>query len=396
MLGRPPGRGRIRQKVQGRVVRPDRLQLVRGRGVTIEAGRETLDVASRDEPVQRLPRTGGGIGAATQRGRFGRDGAEIPQAAMQQGRERPKRERFVRMAPLRPARGQQLGERGDGRRWQDDPMGYRRLGRRVGLVGRPLRTGIGCGGMETPLRRGPALGGPVGARGGDRCDKPGPPQGAGQRILSVGIPGSEQRAEPGPSGHLHEHRRAAGDKPGAAGGATPGLQHRIGHQAPAILRGRRAAPAWARARGAEACACARTKPDLQLRLPPAQQRQRQTGRPKRGRQGGGIPGHGDRHPAQQRIQRLGRADSRAPADVAERPCQGQPTIGPDIRHRCGGQQPQDPHLTAGHARSLGHASPPSPAALWASHARQPAGIANDYSILSEYYEKQSYRSASSG
>lgn len=100
MLGCTPGRGRIRQQVLRRLIRADRFKSVRGRGVAVEARREPRDIARRDEPVESLPRTGRGIGAATQCSCVGRQGSEITQAAMQQGPERCEWKRFGRMAAL--------------------------------------------------------------------------------------------------------------------------------------------------------------------------------------------------------------------------------------------------------------------------------------------------------
>ena len=288
---------------------------------------------------------------------------------MQHGREWGEWLPLTGVMALRSPRGHQPGERCGRRHGQRDARQGRGLGWHIGLVVLRRWARIGCRGVEAPLRRRPPSGSPCWLHRASRLGKPGPAQGTGQRVRVIAAPWGEERPDPGAGGQLGQHRCAARDQPRPPGRCARGLQPRIGGEPPKTIRGRGAAPGRTRARGPQPGLRPLAKPDAQFGLSAAQQRQRQARRPECGWQGRGIPAHADRHPTHQRIERLGRAHRRAPADIAERPSQGQPAIGARCRHRCRGQQPQDPTRTTGHSRSLDHAPPPSPSALWANHAR---------------------------
>lgn len=230
------------------------------------------------------------------------------------------------------------------RRRQRDAVAREPRGRHLqpGLLrGLPAgRPSVGRQPVEAPLRGCPAAGRPGWRRGANRLGQPGPAQGAFQRAGGLRGPGCEDPTEPGARRQFSPHRRASCAEHRPTGRAPIGLQRRIGGQPPGLALRRRRAPAGAGPGREQPRVLPWAEPDAQLRLPSAQERQRETARPKRGRQDGRVAMGHENHAGAERLERLRRAHRRAPGDVAQRACESQMTFGRAALRHHARQQPQ--------------------------------------------------------
>jgi hypothetical protein len=267
---------------------------------------------------------------------------------MQQCGERREGQWRGAVVAFRATRGQKLRQRCCGRRRrQRDAVPRRPRGGQLQprIVGGPLagRPRIGRQPVEAPICGGPALCRPARRRRPGRLGEPGPAQGAFQRGCGLRAPRGKERAKPGARRHLRAHRRAGGAEHSTTGRPPARLERRIGREPPGPTWRRRRAPAGAGPRREQPRHLAWAKLDMQLRLPAAQERQRETARPECGRQDGQVVIDRDRHAGPERVERPRRADGRAPGDVPQGADEAQMALGRIALRRHVRQQPQQQH-----------------------------------------------------
>lgn len=111
MLRRAPGGRGLPQQIHRRPRSPKRREQVRQGVVAIKARSKAKNIARGDEPIEGLSRARGGIGPAPQGWRAFIDGPEIPQGAVQHGRERSEWQPCPGESALRSPRGHELSQR---------------------------------------------------------------------------------------------------------------------------------------------------------------------------------------------------------------------------------------------------------------------------------------------